>query len=81
MNQLIKVFSIISNIQAGVLKQVKAKLQDAEAAMGTHNQADSNSEGIRELRIMVCSCNTELEENKKTIIREISNMRLKNKTI
>ncbi len=81
MNQLIKVFSIISNIQAGVLKQVKAKLQDAEVAMGTLNQADSNSEGIRELRIMVCSCNTELEENKKTIIREIRNMRLKNKTI
>ncbi len=64
-----------------MLKQVKAKLQDAGAAMGTHNQADSNSEGIRELRIMVCSCNTELEENKKTIIREIRNMRLKNKTI
>lgn len=64
MNQLIKVFSIIRNNQAGVLKQVKAKLQDAGAALGTLNQADSKSEGIRELRIMVCSCNAELEGEK-----------------
>lgn len=47
-----------------MLKQVKAKLQDAGAALGTLNQADSKSEGIRELRIMVCSCNAELKKKK-----------------